>query len=500
MKNRLLVWTNLYMLHFCLSFYLQQKIDADFFSIIDIPNKPKKFFQNQKIVNFKKFWFFNDQIKKDMNSPDLKYLNGFEKKFQIDLWKLAINERHFYRFNRFYKFSKNEILSILEQECRFFEKVLDDVKPNFFLTYDPPFHHQKLLLEMCKTKGIKVLCLYFTRVGGTSIIAEDGATLDLPSDLDKKSLNDAVVNGDEFASQTKKSINYGSLTKNYKIKRSATSSNKLKALFDYVFFSDSKNTLSNYTYYGRTKSKVILDNIDINIKRKIRSRFIEKQTEKNIDLNIPYTFFPLNIEEELSMLHYSPFYTNQIEVIRHVAKSIPIEHKLYVKEHPFAEFRGWHRIDEYKEIMEIPNVKLLHPNYSYKELIKKSKLVVTVRGTASFDAIEEGLPSIVFGDVPFSIIPSVFKVNNPRELPSLIKTALNTKINPDYLKKYLKLIHERSVNFDMMDFEVVRNNQFYSGNTLSDVEISEDKTIQFLKENVDYFDDLVNAHIKKIND
>ena len=486
------------MLHFSLSYYLQQNRNDDFYAIIDVPNKPKKFFKEQKIVDFKKTWFYNDHIIKTEKKPDLEYLSNFEKEYQIDLWKLAINERHFYRFNRFYKFSKNEILNILEQECRFFENILKKIKPDYFLTYDPPFHHQKLLLDMCRSKGIKILCIYFTRVGGTSIIAEDGGSLDLPQDLESIELDDLKEEEKHFEKSS--SMDYSSLTNNYKSKRGASTSEKFKALLDYIFYSDSKNTQSNYTYYGRSKLKVILDTVQIIIQRKIRSKFLEENTYKEIDLNVPFTYFPLNIEEELSMLHYSPFFTNQIEVIRHIAKVIPIDQKLYVKEHPFAEFRGWHKIDEYKEIMEIPNVRLIHPSFSSKELIKNSRLVVTIRGTASFDAISEKKPSLVFGDVPFSIIPSVYKVNNLTELPDLINSALNTKINPDDLQKYLKLIKNKSINFDMMDFEVKRNNQFYSGNTLSDVEISEKDTKQFLEENKKYFESLVNAHLTKINE
>jgi len=57
---------------------------------------------------------------------------------------------------------------------------------------------------------------------------------------------------------------------------------------------------------------------------------------------------------------------------------------------------------------------------------------------------------------------------------------------------------ERSIDFSMMDFEVKRNNQFYSGNTLSDVEISEKDTKKFLDKNSQYFESLVKTHLEKI--
>jgi hypothetical protein len=72
------------------------------------------------------FWFFHDHIKKTQQLPDLDYLKNFEKKYQINLWKLALNERFFYMHNRFYQFTKQEILSILEQESKLFETVLDE--------------------------------------------------------------------------------------------------------------------------------------------------------------------------------------------------------------------------------------------------------------------------------------------------------------------------------------------------------------------------------------
>ena len=103
---------------FCLSYYLQKKIDADFFSIIDITNKPKKFFENQNFVSFKKIWFLHDHTL-PISDIDTDYLKSFEEKYEIDLWNLAINERLFYRFNDFYNFSKLIFLCI-----RYWDRVI----------------------------------------------------------------------------------------------------------------------------------------------------------------------------------------------------------------------------------------------------------------------------------------------------------------------------------------------------------------------------------------
>ena len=53
-KDKILVWIGSEFTHFLLIDELQKKIDADFYAIIDITNKPKEFFEKQKIIKFKK--------------------------------------------------------------------------------------------------------------------------------------------------------------------------------------------------------------------------------------------------------------------------------------------------------------------------------------------------------------------------------------------------------------------------------------------------------------
>ena len=227
MNMKLLFWMNVFMLHFGIAYYLKDKINAELTAIIDTPNKPKQMFLNQKIVNFKKTWYFHDHIKKITATPDLEYLAKKKKKYNIDLWKLAINERHFYKFNKFYKFSINEILKFLEQECKLFEQILEEAKQDYFLTYDPPFHHQKLLMDLCKAKGIKVLCIFISRYKDKSIIAQEGSTFNLPQNLELIKLNELETNRiDEIINKS----SYNVLTKKWTNERNASTSNKIKAL------------------------------------------------------------------------------------------------------------------------------------------------------------------------------------------------------------------------------------------------------------------------------
>ena len=146
MANRLFFWLDTEFLYFCLSYYLQKSSDADLFAIIDVPSNTKKFFENQDLVKFKQKWYLHNHIKPS-STIDYDYLENFEKKYKINLWQLALNERIFYKHNKFYKFTSIEILSILENECKLFEKILDDVQPTHFITKQTIQHKDHLFFN-----------------------------------------------------------------------------------------------------------------------------------------------------------------------------------------------------------------------------------------------------------------------------------------------------------------------------------------------------------------
>ena len=63
--------------HFSIAHYLQKNLDCEFYALIDITNKPKKFFESQQLVKFKKIWYYHDHIKRD-KQIDIEYLKNLE--------------------------------------------------------------------------------------------------------------------------------------------------------------------------------------------------------------------------------------------------------------------------------------------------------------------------------------------------------------------------------------------------------------------------------------
>lgn len=496
MRQKILFWITTDLIQFYIAYYLQKKDEFDFYAIIDTPYYPKQFFEQQNLVKFEKVWYLYDFINKQKTKPDISYLKNFEKKYNVQLWKLAINERIFYRFYDFYNYDYDQVLSIDEQICHFYENVLNEVNPIAFITKEPGFHHLELLSQMCKIQGIKVMMPFVPKLANKIIITDD------PLKIDSEINYDDIESTNRTFEQLKEIFqakNTSGVVKNFLGSFASSKTELLKAAFRYLFLSDNKSEKVLYTYYGRTKLKVLFFMINSTLKRKYRKSFIDKNLEKNPSLNSPFVYFAMGVDLERNILLDAPFFTNQIEVIRHVAKSLPIEYKLFVKETPAQSSRDWRSISEYNELLKIPNVCLIHPEYPSKNLLEHSSLVSTIAGSSGFEAAFYKKPTIVFSNALYTKLPSVFQVTTPEELPEILKKALNTTVKSDDLDKYMIYLEKNSIDFPWHEFEVKRMNVFSYGGQYLDAPISEEKIKSFLDENESMMKDITYAHLEKLH-
>tara|TARA_B110000495_G_scaffold8202_1_gene6021 strand:+ start:59 stop:1564 length:1506 start_codon:yes stop_codon:yes gene_type:complete len=494
MTDKIIFWMNGFFLNFAIAENLKKKYDCDIFAIIDITNRTKQFFIEQNLVNFKKIWFFHDHIQKN-KKIDVDYLQKFEKKYSIDLWQLGFNERIFYQHNDFYKFSQNEILSILEKECKLYESILDEVKPDVLVIHETALHQEHLFYQLCRKRGIKVLMLNQSKIAYKCIISEELNKLDcMPK------LSDIESEGRNFE-ELRTSLSIKDNSKQLKIYQNDLGGNritKLKAVLEYFLKSNNSNIKTHFSYYGRSKLKVLIKYPLLILITKLRKSFIDKNLEYEIHPNEKFILFTLHQEPERVLLIGAPFYTNQLEIIRHIAKSLPIGFKLYVKEHFSQELRGWRKISYYKEILEIPNVRLYHPVLNIKELIEKSSLVISISGTSGLEAAFFQKPSVVMADLGYAILPSVQKLDSIENLSNLIKNGLDMKVEASDLDRYLTILEEHSFDFDLKGYELREGDFLHHGGNFQDTIITNKKMKIFLDETRNIINPLVDEYIKKL--
>ena len=193
-----------------------------------------------------------------------------------------------------------------------------------------------------------------------------------------------------------------------------------------------------------------------NFKKKIRVLIGFESFYDEIDAKENFIFFPLHLEPEIATLLYAPFYKDQLWLIKQIARSLPLDFKLYVKEHPAMV--GFRSRRFYRELKKIPNVKLVRPTIESLPLINTAKLIVTISGTAGWEAIQLKKPVIVFGDVFYEQLPMVKKCVAIEQLPYLVKEQLeNFKHDETALLNFLKAIYQESVDVNFVQIWNIEN-------------------------------------------
>lgn len=501
MKEKLLFWLGEEFLHFGLAKSLE-KFDYDLYAIIDNSNPgPKKFHQNQKIVNFSKFWFVNDYVSTNFQKPDIDYLKDFEKKYGIQLWKIAYSERYFYRkHNPFHIFTANEILSILENECKLYEKILYEVNPDYFLVSTITRHPKFLLYSICKSQNIPVLTLEASRFKGKSFVSSEIAKIDHPEKFIECISDKIQTEKDAFDYM----INFRPPPRNlYDDKPKISSYEKISAAVNFFMNPIDENSQNDYLHYGKTKTKILTKTSGFARKRQIEKRqsFIDKNFKKDVDFSKSYMYFPLQAEPERELYIQAPYFTDQIALIKNIAKSIPVNYVLYVKEHPvMKKHAGWRELTFYKQLLDLPNVVLIHPSVDSHELIKHCDLVLTISGDAAFESGFYKIPSVVFSDPDYAILSYVFQVERINDLSLTINKALEHIFDSSELIKFVNYLDKNSFEFDRVGYFTDLNNYFYYAGFSDEVKISDSKMLDFLDKYDESFDILAIEHVKKINE
>tara|TARA_B100000029_G_scaffold476116_1_gene519977 strand:+ start:1510 stop:3003 length:1494 start_codon:yes stop_codon:yes gene_type:complete len=493
MDKKIIFWLDAELTSFCLAYFLQKKLNAEFYAIIDVTNKPKEFFLNQKLVNFQKIWFYHDYMLKPVTSDgSLKENNSI-----LNISELIKNDRIFNpKYNEFYKFTENEKKAIVSNEFNLFHEVLK-IDPDIFVTGETALRPHHTFHKLCQSKNIKVLMVNNANWGKLSNISENYHRLDNLETLFKNRKDKSYL-FEQLEKRLKDKILSKNL-ENYHDKNRKSKYEKFFAALNFLFFSNNDHIKTHYTYFGRTKIKVLSNEIKNMINYQSRQKYIDKNFSSNIPKNEKIIFFGMQQEPERSLLISTPKYTDQIKTIELIARSIPENYLLIVKEHPTqGPGRGWRDISEYEKLNNIPNVFLIHPTVPSTEIIKKSDLVISANGTISLEAAIFNTPSITFANDDFALISSIQKFNHGDDLEQLIEKTLTITVEPNEVGKYFDILEENSFSFDQLKFQLDYLSYFYFNGNLANVKINEDDMKRFLTLQEKNFSIVINELIQKI--
>ena len=225
---------------------------------------------------------------------------------------------------------------------------------------------------------------------------------------------------------TKKKVNLPVLTRN--IKRYFNSPHYKNALAMNAIYSPwRRRMLKKYEHFRLKKLHKYLDSIVI-----------------TPNLEEKFIYFAMHLQPERTSTPEAEIFEDQLMAVEILAKAMPEGWQLYIKENPRQfdkigqiKSRHFRDVEDYKDILRLPNVHLISMKISSKDLIAKAQVTATLTGSIGWEALQMGKGCIVFGNAWFSACDSIFRVDNVEEAKHAITEI--PKITPEQTR--LNLLH-----------------------------------------------------------
>ncbi len=368
-----------------------------------------------------------------LGDVNLERLKKYEKYYGIpNLWFYIVADRFFRRYD------EKRILKALNWHIEFYENLFDKHKIDVLISADIGGLYSGVMHRIAEEKSVINFKILSSRLPEPSRIYISDDLYLKPKDIHKHYEN--LLNRNLTNEELKKAKEIVDLYRNKKSTTAAMSAFKLKKT---QYLNTTKNIfrkIINFKFKGIKNIQTPLDIIKNSVFIvKIRSFILKKfynSLFENPDFNEKYYYYPLHVQPERSIDLIAPFYMDQIYLIENIANCMPIEYKLYVKEHP--GFVGMRSIKYYKRLRKIPRVKLIKTEYDNHTLIKNSTGITTITGTVGWEGLIFGKPVISFGHVFYNLMKdSVFFVKDFYNLPYLFQEIIsNFKPNEEKILKF----------------------------------------------------------------
>lgn len=430
-----------------------------------------EFLKNQEDIRYTKLLLDEDIQRRYKDEPlDLAYLKWLEREYGTPTLWPYINVDRVIRFGQLVReyphntspYTHEEMLRMLQVYSKALHAFLDEEKPDVIFSAPIGAMNTVLFYNIAKKRGIKNLIMAFPGIRDRIEVSER---------YDRLTFVEKIVERDHSkkVSEIPQYEEARAFIKEYRERPTAYSEihedsrRKFSRMQHFEFlhparflrafmFAVSKfmewwrNPLyrGDYTYINPVN--FLVDSI----RRKTRNLIGHDDLYDTYDPSVPFAFFPLHLEPELSLLLLAPFDTDQIAVVCRIAQSLPVGMNLIVKEHPNMVALRPRRF--YKKLKEIPNVRLVRPEISSFSIIARASLVTVITGTVGWEATLFGKPVITFGDAFYNALPSVTRSRIPEELPTLVQSKLTAfTFDEEGLIRFVAAILEHSAHADILN-------------------------------------------------
>lgn len=381
-----------------------------------------------------------------------------------------------------YSFNLMERQRHFRNLMRYWDACLDRLNPNLVVCERVP--HQVfdyVLYLLCRRKGIPFLTFILTpflgRVIPVTEISSIGGIFDaeyarnMASDLTIDDLKNTLAD-DIKAGMEKLRLDYGQAEPPY-MKKHILEHKKNSSLFSLSrkFLADMLQSRREYfgrngylmrgipTFFKERHKSVGESSTSVvaYARLKLKANRFRKKLRKNYDslaqspdLSVPYVIFNLHYQPELTSNPSGGIFADQRLCIDALAKNLPGDHWIYVKEHRsqlYSHLLGQtgRTLDYYQDMLAHPRVRLMPLDGDPFELMKHSRAVATVTGTCGWEAMVMGKPVLAFGLSWYERYPGVLRIRDEESAKKIADFIANYNYSERALVAYLNAFQVKTI-------------------------------------------------------
>ncbi|MCR5757020.1 MAG: hypothetical protein K6F95_03850 [Selenomonas sp.] len=434
---------------------------------------------NNKDINLKK-WFIVEKYEddfKDIDNVEYSFSRFLDNYSGITLLNMPLSiakyiDNHtriltinFVRDMYFYGKQAYELLNVIHMVSRYYYTILKENDVDFIMFEDVPHNGWMLTLYyVAKAMGIKTLLCGPTRIENHFMYAfsiEDyGIYKEVPEynkNIDKISIEEKIENDwfdmrSDWLSETNHSNN--------KHRFRAFVSPKSWYLDRLNIIKDNKK---KYGSIKKTVQKKLIESMGRNFERKAYSIEYKRHVIENVNLDVPYVYYPLHLQPEMNTDVLGGMYCNQLLLLEQLSQIIPDDWIIYAKEHPLqnAYMRGDYF---FKQLELLPKVKLVSSTTDTYDLNRNSQFVATLVGTTGWEAISGGKNALVFGQAWYGCLPGVFRYHSGIKLEEIMNYKIDHEEFELAVTNLMKKMGNGIIKIDQVpsvsNFDVKKNNMY----------------------------------------
>lgn len=415
--------------------------EGKFGVIISARGNKKKFLEEQDEIKYE-FVYDMSNIHLDFlkDNFSLEELREFEETIpEKSLWRFIAMDRHYGRSfckgsSKYFdlkthvngKIGQEDILRVANGYIRFFKRILTELKADIVLFF-PGLHSMltPILEQTCRNMDILHLALVGSRVSNYySISPNKHQTFPHIEEAYKKIVGKEIdvdlAPGEECYDEMLLSVKGKGYSYHHKMVRKLLSglSKKKKEPASYVnlfakylvgsvlaWFKIRRDQKTRGLNIGQYGLKYLLFNSYHNLMLAYQSKkLLSRSFYDDYDSDVKYLYYPLTGQPEYATQIMDNMWINQLTIIEALAKSVPFDWKIYVKEHPGTI--GWRvrPFSFYKEIRQYPNVRLIPIDQENIQVVKSAQMVVAISSTATWEAVLfHNKPVITFSKTVYNV-------------------------------------------------------------------------------------------------